>query len=269
VVLVIVGLVILPSASSTEKALIIGACAALSTAGVTGVNAWRSTGRFIATATAGAVTIVCLGGLSITASRASYDQPHTTGNAQSPPASTDRGQAASASPGRSSALASPVPMESASKTPGTKTSPLYLAGLVGTTDQAGIQSVAPEPGQWRMAGILYPHSLGYSGTSALCALQQSVTYQIPSSYQDFIATVGVFDIPSDPQGQGDAVDFQVDNGSGTQLGAQTAQYGEPAVIDVRVQGVTSLTLITSSTVGCFGDNSTEAVWGNARLVPGS
>lgn len=264
-VLLAVGLAFLPSASSTEKALISACCAALSVAAVSGVGAWRGTGRFIAT-TSGVLAIVCLGCLSITASHANRTQPPAAGSTSSPDASVDRRPAASGSPGRSSAPASTTPTKSASQTQATTAVPTYLADLTPTTVQDGIVSVAPQAGEWQMSGVFYPHSLAYSADSDLCSLQQTVTYQIPSSSRSFVATVGVIDTVSNPQDQGDTVEFQVDNDSGDQIGAQTAQYGETAVIDVTFQDLTSLTLITSSTVGCFGDSSTLAVWGSPRVA---
>jgi hypothetical protein len=174
--------------------------------------------------------------------------------------STDRSQ-----PVASASVASTTP--SPSQTPRlAEQRPFYLSTLTGTIDQSDVQAAAPENGSWQLGTRTYPHSLGYSADNNLCDWSQKVTYTLPGSYLYLVAAVGVSDIPSDGSGQGVAVRFEVDDGSGNQLGAQSAEYGQPAQMRVNIQGATTLTLITSSTQGCFGSGSTVAVWGDAELL---
>jgi hypothetical protein len=62
-----VGLILLPSATTREKVLVIAACLAVSVAGLTGVGAWRSPRKFGLTMLAGGLAIVCLADLPIAA----------------------------------------------------------------------------------------------------------------------------------------------------------------------------------------------------------
>lgn len=140
--------------------------------------------------------------------------------------------------------------------------PFYLDTLTPVTDG----EPAPEPGSWQLGTRTYPHSLKYAADNPqvdnVCYF--SATYRIPGSYQYLVATVG---IPDTPGGQGSAVNFQVSDGVGESLGTQSAQYGQPEQIRVPVQGLSTLTLGTSSPQTCAQGSGWEAVWGNAELIP--
>lgn len=192
------------------------------------------------------------------AQTAATTQPVRTPSSSNPASSTT--PAAVASP---TGISAPP---STPHTPSTTLKPLYLDTLTGTTNQDDTQAAAPESGSWQLGTQAYPHSLGYSADLNLCDLSQSVTYAIPGGYQFLVATVGVSDTPTDTSGQGVAVSFEVDDGSGNQLGSQSAQYGQSEAIRVDIQANTTLTLVTASTRGCFGSGSTEAVWGDAQLI---
>jgi hypothetical protein len=146
--------------------------------------------------------------------------------------------------------------------------PFYL-----TTSQDGItrpddsRAMLPVGDTWSLGGKPFIDSLGYSADVNLCDPSQSVTYTFAKSYRFFVASVGVYDVPGDTSGRGIAVEFKVKNSSGVQLGARSVRYGPSRLIYLNIQGLTSLTLVTSSSVGCFGVKGTEAVWGSARLMP--
>jgi hypothetical protein len=71
-----------------------------------------------------------------------------------------------------------------------------------------------------------------------------------------------------PSDQAIPVDFEVDSGSGRELGSTDAQYGHPAVIRIKIAGLSSITLNTTPSQFGFGygDNNSIAVWGNAELI---
>lgn len=136
------------------------------------------------------------------------------------------------------------------------TATFYLANESGVTSSGN----PPESGAWAMKGTTYTHSIGYPG---LC-LSEDTTFALNGSYKYFVATVGVADT-ADSSDRSTTVDFEVDDGSGNQLGSKTAQYNEPQVIKVPVQGISSVTLQTSNG-DCFVSNSSVAVWGNVQVV---
>lgn len=139
---------------------------------------------------------------------------------------------------------------------------LYLADQTGTTG-GGAGAVSPESGKWVMAGTTYPNSIGYPG---LGSDYGEVTFTLNGSYKYFIATVGVAD-SADPSDQSTQIIFEVDDGSGNELGSKAAEYGNLQVIKVPVQGITSLTLLTNAPAGFYADSNTfVAVWGGARVV---
>lgn len=192
-----------------------------------------------------------------TATSGTIPAPRTSELAPESPAATSQ-----------AAITAPSASPAGSKAPAVAQKPLYLDTLNGTIDGT-IQgeSAAPETSSWILGTRTYPHSLGYTADNNLCDPYLSVTYVIPGSYQYLVATVGVSDIQTDSSGQGVVVSFEVDDSSGDQLGTQSAEYGKPGQMRIPIQGVTSLTLKTSSSLGCFGGGSTEAVWGDAELLP--
>jgi NPCBM/NEW2 domain len=157
--------------------------------------------------------------------------------------------------------ASPSSSPQAGSATGPPPATLYLADQTGTSD-GGAGDDSPESGKWIMAGTTYPHSIGYPG---LGMGYGEVTYTLNGSYKYFIATVGVAD-SADPNDQSTQVTFEVDDGSGNELGSKAAQYGTPQVIKVPLQGITSLTLLTNAPAGFYADsNAFVAVWGSARV----
>lgn len=146
---------------------------------------------------------------------------------------------------------------SASEAPSPRTAAtFYLANESSVTSGGN----PPESREWAIARTNYVHSIGYPD---LC-VSPSTTFTLSGSYKYFIATVGVADTAASPD-QSTTIDFEVDDPSGNQLGSETAQYGQPQTIEVPVQGLTSITLDTS-TGDCFISNDSVAVWGNARVV---
>lgn len=154
--------------------------------------------------------------------------------------------------------APPPTVSAAAASPVQAAATLYLADQTGKTP---FQDASPESGTWIVAGKTYAHSVGYPG---LC-VQGNVTFALNGPYKYFIATIGVAD-SADTSDRSKTVTFEVDDGSGNQLGSKAAQYGQPQVIEVPVQGITSLALKTNiDTGGCFKSTSV-AIWGNARVV---
>jgi Swt1-like HEPN/NPCBM/NEW2 domain len=255
----------LPSGTSSEKALIISASAALAVGVVAGCGALHNTIRFAITAVSVCLTVILLASLSIVV-RSQAQANRTTGNGAVGHAATGRSnQQPSNTPSEtvSSPNEQPETSESATKSAIIRRSvnPLYLSSLTGST--AGYDTDPPELGSWSISSVDYSHSLGYPD---LC-LTGYITFEFAPSYQYFEATVGIAD-GADPSDQSTPVDFEVDTGSGTELGSTAAQYGHPASIKVNIAGVSSVTLDTSAST-CFntGDNDSIAVWGNAELIP--
>jgi hypothetical protein len=262
--LIAIGWAFLPVTTLLEKTLVLLACCALSLASWIGFGAWHSAARFTFVAVAGGVAIICLGGLSV-AAHTDLGNKRAQASGIPQPTAAAHGQRR-LRPSASGAPSSPV-TSSPSRGASTTQKSLYLAALTGTISQNDTQAAAPEVGSAQLGTMTYPQSLTYTADNNLCDSSQSVTYSFGSSYQSFVATVGVSDVPGDADAQGVVVSFEVDNGSGSQLGAASAQYGQPALIHANIQGATSITLITSSSIGCFGGGSAKAVWGNAQLVP--
>ena len=114
-----------------------------------------------------------------------------------------------------------------------------------------------------MGGHPFPNSIGYAGDCSI----DSVNYVLNGAYQWFDATVGVNDDASQDD-QTTAVEFTVIvNPGNKQINAQP-QWEQPASFHVPVVGATELTLETNTDLGDCLSGESEAVWGNARLVPG-
>jgi NPCBM/NEW2 domain-containing protein len=152
--------------------------------------------------------------------------------------------------------------------PTTASAPVYLAALTGKGD-------VPQSGSWTMLSHLYTHSLGYAGAGG-CGSTPSVNYALNGKYKSFDATVGVNDT-ADQADQGPPttatqVHYTVyanpGGGQMTTVADVTAEWGNPQNIHVNVHGASLLTLQTSgdNPATCLAFDS-EAVWGNARLLP--
>jgi Swt1-like HEPN/NPCBM/NEW2 domain len=259
VVLTTIGLVLLPSATIAEKALIVAACFAVPIAGLAGFAARRSMHWFALTAIAGGLAIVCLAGLSVVAGDSTRGQQAAmAGRGLSPSSQADHTQGGPAS--KVSPATPPSPSQTASPGQAGSNSPQYLAGLNGDSGDTD----TPQDGSWIMQGKTYAHSIGY----AQLGQEVSLTYELKRSYNYFIATIGIND-NADPMDQNTSVEFIVygnpNGGSIVSLSDETVQWGKPALIDVNVRGATTLRLVTSSYEGLVSVSSV-AVWGNARLA---
>lgn len=257
---------ILPDAALSEKVLIICASLALAIGVVSGYRALHNVVKFTVMAVSVFSALILLASLSIVASSQAQTQ-RAKDNASASNAATygpDQHPSSTPSVTQPSQSVQPEPSVPATSSISTTTRsarPLYLSGLTGST--ARYDASPPENGSWAISGVDYPHSLGYPDLSS----QEFVTFQFNSSYQYFEATVGVAD-GADPSDQNTAVDFEVDTGSGSQLGSADAQYGHPALIKIKVTGISSVTLYTDPSEFGFnyGDNDSIAVWGNAELI---
>jgi hypothetical protein len=286
-----VGLILLPTATTREKVLVIGASLAVSVSGLTGVGAWRSRRRFGLTALAGGLAIVCLAGLSVVAAgggrstaraaaRGSSDaQPGALRKTESPKivhesssASASPHSAHRASSGGNSYLThgasttvSPHPTPSASTGSSRAVDPIFLSKLTGDpgSDQGW---VAPIDGSWSIKSTEYGQSLGYSN---LCDHNTAVIYDLGKPYRNFLAEVGVADGWS-AQDDGRQATFTVDAGTSagtfTFLTSGTAEGGYPSLLDQPLPaGTTELELTTNiMDAACMQDST--IVWGNARLT---
>jgi Swt1-like HEPN/NPCBM/NEW2 domain len=258
-VLVTLGLIILPSATLPERTFIVGTSLALSGAALTGAGAWRSMRRFAATAAAGGLAIVCLGGLSIAASSHVIRERAPSAGNHSMPANHGVGGSPSVAASSASASAS----STASGNPAARSSLHYLANLVGNSGD----TETPTTGSWIMQGRAYSISIGYPGLWQ----EESVTYQLKRSYSKFAATVGVND-DADPTDHDTPIEFTVygnPNGqsSTVKLGDITEQWGKTKLFNVNINGATTLTLVTTlPTNADLISSSSVAVWGNAHLA---
>jgi len=201
----------------------------------------------------GAIIAAIIAGVSaFAAGWIHYSGPGATG--QQPRISTTTGNVTA-----TASESSPTSATGETASPTGNTTTLYLADQTGVTP---IIYASPESGKWALSGTTFSKSIGYP---KLCAQQGDVTYTLNGTYKYFIATVGTADYASSGD-RSTTVNFEVDDGSGSVLGSKVAQYGKPQVIEVSVQGISSLTLKTSiADGGCFSSPSV-AIWGNARVV---
>jgi NPCBM/NEW2 domain len=257
-----IGLLLLPKDTPTELLLILSACAALSTGSVVGFRAWKSAARFAASAISAGMAIICLAALSMAANDAPRISPaatDTAGPTPPPAAASQSSPAASASASGSSSPATAGPPLGGS--------PEYLADMsyqVATGTNSPQTNTTDTP--WSLGGTPYPNSIGYAGDVST----DSVNYTIKGSpYGWFDATVGVNDNAA-VSDQGIQVQFTVIVNPGNRQYTETVQWDQPATFHVNIRGAAMLTLETNT---FFNDinlsSSSYAVWGNARLAPGS
>jgi hypothetical protein len=276
-----VGLILLPSATILERMLVIGACLAVSVAGLTGVGAWRSPRKFGLTMLAGGLAIACLADLSITAAEKALGTPRpiTGPRARPSTAASSTRPTSSPTPGHST-KPSPTPTPSpsttgpahkvlvvppVSPTPSPSPTAVYLSNLTGNPSQV---AHAPVPGHWTLDGKNYSQSLGYLPPT--CTSPNSITYNLDGkSYGYFIAEVGVADgyASVDQTTQiGFTVNAKIGSGGFQSLGSVSAAAGgNPAPLDVAIPpGTEELQLVATMSDGCMSRST--SVWGNARLT---
>jgi NPCBM/NEW2 domain len=242
-----VGLILLPSATTREKVLVIAACLAVSVAGLTGVGAWRSPRKFALTMLAGGLAIVCLADLSIAAA----DKAQATSQSTATP------------PAKPSAANSPAPTTS-SPSPSPSPTVVFLSHLTWNPGQVG---EAPELGPWTMNGTNYNQSIGYPPTAA-CTSPNNITYTLGrNSYKSFLAEVGVADgwMSGDRSTE---VGFIVSGKTGTgnfyAIHSVSVRVGHPTELNLPIRpGTEELQLVTTLSAGCL---HSAMVWGNARLT---
>jgi NPCBM/NEW2 domain len=262
------GLAFLPSSTLGEKFLIFLASAALSVAGTAGVGAWRSGKRFAITAFSAGTSVVLIALLSISAAAQSRIGASSAANTQAARGGKAGTSGVPPSSAPSSLTPSPTPTGpyatmSPSAHAATSGPPLYLSTLTGSGSSW-------EDSSWQLAGVTYSQSVGDPDPCNDPAFPDSVTYQLPGRYKEFIATVGVAD-NADPLDQSTPLDFEVDgnpntDGSTNELGTKSAQWHEPSNMVIPLPNdTTSLTLTISS--GNGDCESSAGVWGNARVVP--
>jgi hypothetical protein len=268
-----VGLILLPSATILERVLVIGACLAVSVAGLTGVGAWRSPRKFGLTMLAGGLAIACLADLSITAAAKALgtSRPITGPRSRPSPTTSPIRPKASKRPGHSTTpTSSASPTSSAPKATAPPVSPppsptmIFLSSLTGSADQVG---EAPESGPFAIKGTTYGQSIGYAPT-ATCTSPNKIIYDLGSnSYKSFLAEVGVADgwISAD---QTTVVGFTVygktSTGNFSQIGSIATQPKDPDQLNLPIPpGTVELELDTTLSNGCL---HSAMVWGNARLT---
>jgi hypothetical protein len=268
-----VGLVLLPSATILEKVLVIGACLAVSVAGLTGVGAWRSPRKFCITMLASGLAIVCLADLSITAAEKALATSHPiAGPGSRPSAATSSVLATSSSGATHSTTPTPTPPDSATSTrailpesPSPSPTAVLLSSLTGNPSQV---EHAPVPGHWTLDGVNYSQSLGYLPPT--CTSPNSITYNLDGkSYGYFLAEVGVADgwASIDRTTEiGFTVNGKTGSGSFQSLGSVSAAAGgNPTLLDVAIPpGTKELQLVATMSDGCM--TRSTSVWGNARLT---
>jgi hypothetical protein len=276
-----VGLILLPSATTRERVLVIGASLAVSVAGLTGVGAWRSPRRFWLTMLAGGLAIICLADLSIVAASGSQPTARAASRGIITPRSSDQPTGQPSPAHRSSPAVKPHSADGSSIKTSTVSrasshvgNPVFLSALSGQpgSDQqsaSGQEWVGPAPGPWKMNKTEYSESLGYP---ALCNKTTPVIYYLGKPYSQFIAEVGIADGWS-PVDRGVEAAFEVDWKSGSGgfkllSKADTAPSDYPSLLQVRIPvGTTALQLTTNVLDSACMHGSTTIVWGDARLAP--
>jgi hypothetical protein len=268
-----VGLILLPSATILERVLVIGACLAVSVAGLTGVGAWRSPRKFGLTMLASGLAIACLADLSITAAKKALGSSRSVTGPRSRPSATTSPirPTASKTPGHST---TPTPTASTNShtlkatvipgSPSPSPTTVFLSNLTWSPDQVG---EAPEPGHFTINGTTYSQSIGYAPTAA-CTSPNKIIYDFGSnSYKSFLAEVGVADgwISAD---QTTVVGFTVygktDTGNFSKIISVATQPGDPDRLNLPIPpGIVELELDTTLSNGCL---HSAMVWGNARLT---
>jgi hypothetical protein len=266
-----VGLILLPSATTREKVLVIAACLAVSVAGLTGVGAWRSPRKFGLTMLAGGLAIVSLADLSIAAADKTQatSQRVASPPAKSPAATPRALVTSSPTDGHPTAPASSSPTTSDVTRQSTRRSPsptaVYLSNLGWNPVQVGD---APVHGHWTINGTSYSHSLGYPPTPA-CTSPNTITYNLGSnSYKSFLAEVGVSDGWTSGERTtmvGFTVSGKTGTGNFTVTNSFSVQAGDPAELNLPIRpGTEEIQLTTTLSDGCLSRST--MVWGNARLT---
>jgi hypothetical protein len=280
-----VGLILLPSATIREKALIIGASLAASVAGLTGVGAWRSRRKFGLTALAGGLAIVCLAVLSVAATSGGRSTARAAARGSSDArlggiektesskrtvhvsSSSTSSNSTHVSGGGVNPHPTPDPTPDPSAEPSDTVDPVFLSKLTGDpgSDQ---RWVGPLDGSWSIKMTEYSQSLGYYD---LCNHNTAVIYHLDKPYKNFAAEVGLADGWSAKEDTGTQATFTVDAATGagtfTLVTAASAEGGHPSLLDTPLPtGTTELELTTKIMDGACMQDST-IVWGNARVVP--
>lgn len=120
----------------------------------------------------------------------------------------------------------------------------------------------PDVGSYNLLGHAYRNSIGFSDT---CGDEYTVNYDLNGKYQNFSATVGISD--SDQNSADEQAEFSVFGNPGggpeRKLREVTAAWGAPSEINIKIRGVTLLTLDTADPNSCIMG---EMVWGDARLI---
>jgi hypothetical protein len=270
-----VGLILLPSATILERVLVIGACLAVSVAGLTGVGAWRSPRKFGLTMLASGLAIVCLADLSITAAEKALATSHPIARPGSRSSVATSSVLATSSPGATHST-KPTPTPNADspppkrriiipESPSPSPPAVFLSNLTGNPSQV---EHAPVPGHWTLDGVNYSQSLGYLPPT--CTSPNSITYNLDGkSYGYFLAEVGVADgyASIDRTTEiGFTVNGKTGSGGFQSLGSVSAAAGgNPTLLDVAIPpGTEELQLVATMSDGCMSRST--SVWGNARLT---
>jgi hypothetical protein len=275
-----VGLILLPSATTRERVLVIGASLAVSVAGLTGMGAWRSPRRFGLTMLAGGLAIICLADLSIVAASGSQPAARAASRGTTTPRSSAHPTRQPSPAHRSSPAVKPHSTDdsstitsSVSKASSHVVNPVFLSTLSGQpgSDQqssSGQEWVGPAPGPWIMNKTEYSESLGYP---ELCNKTTPVIYYLDKPYSQFIAEVGIADGWS-PEDHGVEAAFEVDWKSGSGgfrllTKADTAPGDYPSLLQVRIPAGTTELQLTTNVLDSACMQGSTIVWGNARLTP--
>jgi NPCBM/NEW2 domain len=270
-----VGLILLPSATILERVLVIGACLAVSVAGLTGVGAWRSPRKFGLTMLASGLAIACLADLSITAAEKALATSHPIAGPRSRPSAAISSVLATSPPGAThSTTPTPTPTSDSApskapailpESPSPSPTAVFLSNLTGNPSQV---AHAPVPGHWTLDGKNYSQSLGYLPPT--CTSPNSITYNLDGkSYGYFLAEVGVADgwASVDQTTEiGFTVNGKIGSGSFQSLGSVSAAAGgNPTLLDIAIPpGTEELQLVATMSDGCMAHST--SVWGNARLT---
>jgi NPCBM/NEW2 domain-containing protein len=240
-VLTTAGFIFLPTSTTAEQGLVLGACLSVSAAAASGLGAWRSGRRFAITAVLVTSALACLACL---ASAARDD------GAAGLPLATGQEGAAQGATSRASPLSTSNPgaAHNAPAVPPTQ-------DLMDMTPVNG-SGIGFKSGPQEVDTSTYDQTL-YIDVSD--GINHTITYQLNRQYTRFHAIVG----PADSSPSSISVTFRVlVDGHPVGVG-KTLQVGQTAQINVDVTGAFRLTL---QDYGPYSFNSVTAVWIKPTII---
>jgi NPCBM/NEW2 domain len=148
------------------------------------------------------------------------------------------------------------------------TTPLFL-DAAGPSDTKPGSNTSLATGLASISGAQYKHSVRQLYNANCCGDEESDTYAIPEGYTRFEASIGLETGNGYEESGAPAMIFEVAlGGPANRVYEQQMRYGEPPRrVTIQLSGQSSIVLQSHSDASKCFTCSTDAVWGNARLVP--